>query len=316
MNRTMDGFTKNERDVMLESLNIEQREFLSVFLRRGKRTVFSNILAREKAGQGSEANDDVVDNWELVDYVDAGPNWRAKGELFCECGRSLRYQYIVKNRMTGEIKKFGKSHFADHTGIPSNLAKKIINGMEEIDFELDEILIKVKENWSLADERIYGIDPEIELPKDIKGHLDCGLPLLNRQVRRLHQLIHEFTQEQQRKSYQTSSQQMGFENLHNEEDFVRVQSGEKESNYNSVTFPKEGIKDFLANLTGNEFNASNLCEYLVKYHGASSQRFSSGKLKIFPDVCMELKSLEGSGQLELVGKTNALDRIYRVMCKH
>ncbi|UAL47992.1 hypothetical protein K7887_03220 [Sutcliffiella horikoshii] len=101
--------SQSERDSLLETLSEPQKEFIVHFMKRGKRTQFSNLIAKWKAetksGEGAE---DTASNWELIDYIDAGPDWSAAG-LQCECGRKLRRQYIVSNTITGVTHKFGRA---------------------------------------------------------------------------------------------------------------------------------------------------------------------------------------------------------------
>src|SRR5690606_25388474 len=110
-----------------------QRLFLTEKLKRGKRTVFSNALAMGKGTYlGSDQDlEQEIQQWEFIDLLDGGEGNRP---YRCECGMSLRYQYIVKNIRSGEIKKFGRNHFEFHTGIPANIVKDIIKGFESIDY--------------------------------------------------------------------------------------------------------------------------------------------------------------------------------------
>lgn len=68
------------------------------------------------------------------------------------------------------MKKFGITHFEEHTGIPPELAKEILKGFERIDYELDEILWKLSNEWNLSKEGIEYIPANIELPADIQAH--------------------------------------------------------------------------------------------------------------------------------------------------
>lgn len=107
----------------------------------------------------------------------------------------MRYQYVVQNLRTGDIKKFGINHFQEHTGISPQVVKDIILGIEKIDYELDEILVKVAAGWSLVKKGLNEIPSDYELPKEIKDHLSLNLPLLDRQFSRLTNLIREFLKE-------------------------------------------------------------------------------------------------------------------------
>lgn len=197
----MEHLTQQERDSILSSLNEKQQRFITAHLKRGRKTVFANILAKGKAGLDPiEENSQIAEGWELIDYIDAGPGWQSNPKYFCECGRPLRYQYVLQNTQSGEIKRFGINHFQEHTGISPQLARAIVKGIESIDYEMDEILIKISMNWSLADTDIDGVPPVITIPDDIQSHLDSEIPLLDRQVKRLKQQIAAYWKEVEEQS--------------------------------------------------------------------------------------------------------------------
>ena len=158
--------TKDERELILDTMTGEQRDFLLTKLKRGRKNAFANGLI-EKIGEelkSKHGNSLLFDNvdldseteWELVEIVDAG---KRVDYLKCEGGLTLRYQYVVRQQGTGIEKKFGKRHFALHMGIPEHIAKAVINNISKIDMELDEILSKYQ-----ANELNYGY---IEQLKDI-----------------------------------------------------------------------------------------------------------------------------------------------------
>lgn len=64
--------------------------------------------------------------------------------LYCECGRSLKYQYVVKSKETGEILELGKECFTQRTGIPERIAEEIYNSRNKINIFQDEILSAYK----------------------------------------------------------------------------------------------------------------------------------------------------------------------------
>ena len=67
-----------------------------------------------------------------------------KPSLYCECGRSLKYQYVVKSKETGEILELGKECFTQRTGIPERIAEEIYNSRNKINIFQDEILSAYK----------------------------------------------------------------------------------------------------------------------------------------------------------------------------
>ncbi|MHC1731971.1 MAG: hypothetical protein AB9888_08100 [Bacteroidales bacterium] len=174
------------------SLSDDQKEVLDEHVKRGKKTKWLNIWAKKIGESVSEAELDDADEWMdqhlewiLVDYEDSlkvNPNTK------CECGRSLRYRYTVKQNSTGIIYKLGLEHFKQHTGLSPDLVRDISKGLKAIDLERDEILTKAIDNWILPFEIHY----EIEIPKDMQEQIRVNLPLLERQVTRLSKIIFNY----------------------------------------------------------------------------------------------------------------------------
>lgn len=318
--RIFPHLSQSTRDEMLSALPTDQRNFLDSFLKRGKRTVFANVLAKEKAGDSIQA-EDFADQWEFLDYIDAGPQWRTESSVFCECGRQLRFQYMIKNNDTQELKKFGITHFEEHTGIPPHLALQIKKGMTSIDYELDEILVKIDEDWSLADEGIRNISDEIHIPSDIRRHLDCAIPLLDRQLVRLKALIvateakeqaKKVIEQRVKKAQLESSWQRELvdrkEELANSDWWSEVQGNtdlESEWQLSVVLCIKEISKE--------EVLASEITNRIVKRYGAPRDTYSTGKFKIYPYVCLFLGYLTKEKKLQLVEKKVNMDRLYQVL---
>lgn len=315
--------TQKERDELFKNLDEQQRQFVNDYLKRGRRTVFANVLAKEKASAvDGDSIEEVAQQWVFQDYIDAGPEWRVNQQLYCECGRPLRYQYIVQNLETGEIKKFGITHFEDHTGISPQLVKDIVKGIEHIDYEMDEVLIKVANGWSLAKEGISEIPASVEVPKDIEQQLANNIPLLARQVQRLKKLVANYLREQEQHRLERIKQEQAkiAEQKRAEVDQRRQKLAEKvklgKNPAYTVDIPLEqklqlGVLVYLDSLTSPQFKASNLCEELIRYHDAAKDRYSSGKPMIYPNVCIFLKHLEAQGIVELVEKQGVEDVIYR-----
>ncbi|EGR8733718.1 hypothetical protein I8C76_003397, partial [Listeria monocytogenes] len=67
-------------------------------------------------------------------------------KLYCECGRELKVQYIVKSPKTGKILKLGINHFADHLHVSPTVAASIHQGMTKVDLALDELLCLKQKN--------------------------------------------------------------------------------------------------------------------------------------------------------------------------
>ncbi|MDF2648218.1 MAG: hypothetical protein K0Q73_4023, partial [Paenibacillus sp.] len=182
-----------ERDQIMSTLNSEQAAFLNETMTRGRRTVFARIMAGQKGSNipenaTYEEIERLVEDWIYINYVDAGA---VSDHLKCECGRSLRYQHTVQNKTTGQTHKFGITHLEMHTGIDAKIVNHIVHGFQTIDFELYEILFKVKNGWNLQ-QGIGFIPPAFLFPEDVQRHLDLDVPLLDRQINRVRRLIRVF----------------------------------------------------------------------------------------------------------------------------
>ncbi len=93
----------DEREQRLSVLTAEQRDFLENEMKRGRWTIFENVMREEKITalrcidirlQEGEMN--VVD-WLITDYEDFGPR-NLEGR--CACGRRLRYMFTVEHQIT------------------------------------------------------------------------------------------------------------------------------------------------------------------------------------------------------------------------
>lgn len=82
-------------------------------------------------------------DWEFVDLKidDDYPKIHHKHQmLYCECGRRLKYQYVVKSKETQKVMCLGIQHFKDHLNIPQQVATEIAQRLNNVDFALDELL--------------------------------------------------------------------------------------------------------------------------------------------------------------------------------
>lgn len=299
--------TVEERDRIMATLAQEQREYLQEELTRGRRTVFANILARQKGhfipGEATfEDIEHLLDSWIYIGYIDAG---HVSPELKCECGRSLRYQHTVENKKTGEVLKFGIDHLELHTGIDAKTVNEIVSGFGKYDFELDEILLKVTQNWTIEQEHLPDFS-HLVLPSDVQRHIQLGLPLLGRQIQRIRKLINESFFVSTRKQPQLPSTVS-----HKRNDPLNLSfqfdGKEQHSMLSSLELPVEYQTAVLEYLHKGIQRAQIICELLIENHGAPSGRFSTNKPKIYPNVCY---FIDGLGRAELVEATKE-DRAYR-----
>jgi Protein of unknown function (DUF3895) len=308
-----------ERDRIQSSLDDVQVNFLQLHLKRSKKTVFANHMARDKGlvfaeDVPSEEIEMILDEWILEDYIDNG---FVNPETPCECGRPLRYQYIVKHKGTGTVRRFGITHFEEHTGIPPNLIKLIINGFNFIDYELDELLYKIDTGWQIQNELPF-ITEDYIFPSEMQLHVNANVPLLNRQVKRL-KLAYLATLEEE----QLLRREIEVEVRSKQNDSV----GEELDTWQETFFENQelpaidiGHKDFVIGeyrdiimkfLDQGISSARVICELLIKEHGASRERYSTSKPKIYPSVCMHLETLVKQGNLGLLRTKNTEDRYYK-----
>jgi len=285
---------EEKRSEILDSLNINQVNFLKDELKRGKRTVFANTIATQKGlripeNATYEDIEHLVDSWILIGYVDAG---HVTPELKCECGRSLRYQYHVINKQTKEERRFGIDHLELHTGIDAKTVAEILNGFSKIDLELDEILLKLDAGWSISVESLPPFQ-HLPLPKDIQQHLELHLPLLDRQVSRIRRLIQESEMER-RKSLSASilNAIKPQSTVEREVDLFSYLESESSLSISEGDELTETMKEaILSHLQEGIQSARIISELLIKNGSTRDNRFVTGKPKIYVEVCGFIESL-------------------------
>ncbi|MFA2762566.1 DUF3895 domain-containing protein [Bacillus paranthracis] len=310
-----------ERDIIFNGLSDEQQEYLRTFLKRGKQASFSSVLARLKGGESEDDAEHISTQWILIDYIDAG---EVSHDYLCECGRPLRYQYVVKNLVTDKILKFGKNHFEEHTGLSSEIVSAVIKGMHKIDKELDEILIKISSEWSLiASLDVDFIPDDLVVPSDIQEHFDLGLPLLDRQIVRLKEEIRIHNSSMKKNQFELDNvdllevEEEQF-SLFDEEidDISKVQSyrvepvsDDKNVLYRCLSFvEQEFILTFIEKF--NSISTRQLCEFMIKEIASSDKRYATGKPHIYVYVCSYLDFLVSKGKLNYVENMDYMDRVY------
>jgi hypothetical protein len=322
--------TNDERESLLSLLTEQQRTFIQEHVKRGKKTVFANQMAIDKGiilpeSASIDEIEMLLDEWILEDYIDNGS---VNPKTPCECGRPLRYQYIVKHKSTNELRRFGITHFEEHTVIPGELVNAIKKGFTNIDYEMDELLNKIKQNWAL-EEVISYIPSEIVLPKDISDHLENNVPLLERQIKRLRPLINEFLSQRdlelprmveipstiestETDDYTNASNQFTFEFdfFENTKDQSPVQEEKTilKPVSNNLSVP---IKDKVLHYLETVSSVRIICELLIKNHIVADQRYITGKPKIYPMVCVYLESLVNQNVVYLEEVICTDDRKYK-----
>lgn len=309
--------SEEQRDFLLSHLRDNQVQYLKEELKRGKRTVFANVIAEQKGFQIPEnaAFEDIehmVDSWILVGYVDAG---HVTPELKCECGRSLRFQYHVVNKQTGNEHKFGIDHLQLHTGIDAKTVAEILGGFSKIDLELDEMLLKLDAGWSIQLESLPPFD-HLALPHDIQRHLDLQLPLLDRQVARIRRLLNEMAIERRQAMIDSMPKTTHVSSVKEEKEPPDLFSILDDADTTNVCVGggdelTDGKKQaILSYLEDGVQSARIISELLIKNGKTGDSRFITGSPKIYVEVCWFIESFIATKQCKLIA-VEMNDRIYQ-----
>ncbi|QUI23068.1 hypothetical protein HZI73_12560 [Vallitalea pronyensis] len=165
----------------MNELNKEQRAFLNTHIKRSPKDMWQEELIRLR---GIELKDEItlddieatINQWVLVETKDGGPGLRP---YTCLCGRSIRYQFIVKHRQKDITYKLGSECIKKYTGIDGRVAKKVLIEQKSMNSEMDEILSKKQEGIINAQQ--YLLDYEA-LPQLSREQLQLGLPLTDKQL--------------------------------------------------------------------------------------------------------------------------------------
>lgn len=129
-------YTSNQRFEIYERLTKPQRKLVDKYRRYliNSRFMEENYLA--------------TTDWVFADFK-INPFFRTsrrQEKLYCDCGRELKVQYIVKSPKTGKILKLGINHFAEHLHVSPAIANSIHQGMTQVDLALDELLWLKQQN--------------------------------------------------------------------------------------------------------------------------------------------------------------------------
>jgi len=336
--------TEAEKTEILSSLTEQQRLFISEYVKRGKKTVFANQLALDKGIvlPNTATNEEIemlLEGWILEDYIDSG---FVNPKTPCECGRPLRYQYIVKHLSTSEIRRFGIDHFKEHTGLSSEIVKSVIKDFAKVDYELEEIIQKISSGWSLEYLRVE-IPDEFEIPNDIRGHITNNIPLLNRQINRLEKMVLEYKEKNEFEERYTlvyeEKQQLEKSQL------PKFKLESKGSEFNKDYKENQIYFDFEHSVTTNLIINNNIskksldlalsqqirklvleyleithstriiCELLIKNKFVSEERYITKKPKIYMQVAKYLDDLVNEEIVELIGTVDYEDRLYQLVKK-
>lgn len=182
---------EKERSNLLEKLNSNQKKFLENNIKQLKCNLWVEELAKLKGieftgGMDTEKLAKKIDDWILVDILDGGYMNRP---YRCMCGKSLRRQYILKNKSRDITLKLGQECLKKYTKLDEEVIRDILSGFYKVNTELDDILCRYNEG--LASDHIRYLEEPV-LPVKYKVQIEMGLPLSERQESRTQKLIKEY----------------------------------------------------------------------------------------------------------------------------
>lgn len=182
--------SEQQVETIMNTLNDTQKAFILSRSKTSKKSKWIEVLAKHKGmvidpAMPLEGIEEVIDDWILQDVLDGGYNHRP---FRCECGMSLRFQYIVHHRTKNTTFKLGETCFENYTSLSPAVLRDIKKGFHHIDLERDELLQKFKQG------NIFDLSPYLhfDIPEDIKQQAALGLPLLDKQISIVISLYKEF----------------------------------------------------------------------------------------------------------------------------
>ncbi|MED4284810.1 hypothetical protein P4679_23085 [Priestia megaterium] len=175
--------SEKETHSLMTSLTEEQRHFISNYVVQCKKSKWLEVLSRSKRDFNYKNTNTTTVNietneWTLKTIIDGGYGKRPSK---CDCGASLRHQYIVYNSKEDKEYKFGSTCFEEHTNLNTQVVKDIKRGFYLIDIELDEILIKYKKK------ELFDVSPFLHLKDDpvaagLIKQAKLNIPLSTKQI--------------------------------------------------------------------------------------------------------------------------------------
>ena len=307
-----------EREVLFDTCTTEQKDYLNHVIKRGKKTVFANVMANQKGivlpeNVDSHNIEKLLNEWILEDYIDSG---FVNPETSCECGRPLRYQYVVRHLTTNATLKFGITHFEEHMNLPSEVVAEVKKGFLQIDFELDELLQKMQSGWTF--EKSVGTLPEdFQLRSDFQKSLDIGIPLLDRQIKILLKELEiqieriEISKLPTIKLEHSTASTYPTPNKIGENLSLNFELDDFDINVTpTVSFLQEKAYEMVIKGISS---ARVICEILLKDYQVSKERFLTGKPKIYVDIIPYLDGFVQSGELRVDKYEDMADREYFVV---
>lgn len=159
--------TSEERQKIILKLTKPQKNSLKVFSKLSQKSYFTNVLVSHKG----------TERYTFEGFIDHGA---VSNRVTCLCGKSLRYEFILRDLRANRSISLGRTHFQRELDIPDHIARLVTKGLHTINIELDEILHKFEYNdFDLPQSILDHID-KLDLPSEIQCLRNAQLPLLRR----------------------------------------------------------------------------------------------------------------------------------------
>ncbi|MED4358539.1 hypothetical protein [Geobacillus stearothermophilus] len=189
--------TEAEVDEIYQLLTPKQHKYMDAFTKRSKKSKWLEVLALKKGIIVTEDMDneqlaEAVDDWILVEILDGG---RGNRPFRCECGMPLRYQYIVAHKKQNKTYKLGETCLGNYTRLTPEIIRDIKKGFHSIHLERDELLLKIYHGEKTDIKEFVGI----EIPQSYLEQIEHDIPLLDKQLQKLHDQLHAKRMEELKK---------------------------------------------------------------------------------------------------------------------
>lgn len=198
--------TEAEVDEIYQLLTPKQRKYMDAFTKRSKKSKWLEVLALKKGIIVTEDMDneqlaEAVDDWILVEILDGG---RGNRPFRCECGMPLRYQYIVTHKKQNKTYKLGETCLGNYTRLTPEIIRDIKKGFHSIHLERDELLLKIYRGEKTDIKEFAGI----EIPQSYLEQIEHDIPLLDKQLKKLHDQLHAKRMEELQKQRQSERERL------------------------------------------------------------------------------------------------------------
>lgn len=296
----------------MESLLLENKLTNAQAVKLKKYAREKQMLAFQKT---LEKYRDTIGDWELTDYKDAGANWKSESTLKCMCGKTLRYQYTVTNQKTAEILTFGITHLKGHTKFSDEVIRDINKQIRIANKAVHEMEERLLNDWKLNME----VPADVILPENITKLLEEGMPLSRIEENELIRLIQEAervkwkrgridnSNGQTNRDARTDLALLKDEDCEAKGKIKRIEPGN--GPFELWPHEQEFVEDMLYSSVGSAMLIAVELHSTYQY----SDRFRSGRPKVYPLVVYYLDRLVQEGKAELSQDLGFTDRIYKVL---